>query len=121
MYLESIYQEAKDFRSAGADFGEAGSRHVFASLTVYVEFLCFQPGRQMTRAVMPGYEGTWVAAYSSLRRLRLAVGNDEVEYSAMTGANVLAQKPASAGVWFDPWFRGGRPIALPAPSIAWDL
>jgi hypothetical protein len=116
---ESVYEQAVEFRHAGACFGDASPIEVFARLTVYIEFTESESARQMTQSVVPGQSGLWVAAYSSLRRLQLARGNDEIEYSATRGEWVLSDKPVSAGVWFDPCFLGGRAILLPEPDIEW--
>lgn len=121
MLTESIYEDAADFRYPGADFSGANPQQIFAELTVYVEFGYHQSERYMTETIVPGHDGLWIAAYSSLRRLQLARGNDEIEYSAILGRWVLVHKPSSAGVWFDPCFRGGRPILVPIPHMEWGL
>ena len=119
MLSESIYEDVVDFRDEGAAFGTGDPREVFSGLTVYVEFDTQLPERQMAPTIVPGEIGRWVAAYSSLRRLHLARGDDAVEYSTMIGAQVLAQRPRVIGVWYDPCFPGGRPIAVPTPDIDW--
>lgn len=121
MLPESIYEDEADLRDVGADFGSGDARAIFAELTVYVEFDTNLSERQMVSMRVAGDTGLWVPAYSSLRRLRLARGEDDVEYSAMFGARVLAEVPHVAGVWFDPCFPGGRPIVVPTPDIEWGL
>ena len=115
-----VYDEPADFRDAGVNFGDEDPLGDFAALIVYVEYGQLARERQMTQVTIPGQRGLWVAAYSSLRRLQLARGDDDLDYSATNGEWVLASKPPSVGIWFDPCFPGGRPVLLPNLDVEWD-
>jgi hypothetical protein len=102
------------------DFGRESPLEIFSAVTVYAQFDSDRPGRRPVARTVPGYVGRWVFAYSSLSRLQAAQGNDEVEYSMLRGAELLALIADHAGVWFDRDFPGARLIQLPIPDPPTD-
>lgn len=116
--LDVVLEPDEDLVSREAvDFQHGNPMDVFCAVVVYAEFDSPNLGRHVVAHAVPGYPGRWVLVYSSLRRLRRACGNDEVEYSCVKGVCLLDKLPEGAGVWFDRSFPGGRPILMPAPSL----
>lgn len=116
MLLDSIYD--RDVRSpeADVDFGRGDPVEIFSGIAVYAEFDSDKRDRRPVTWSVPGYAGRWVLAYSSLEKLRSAHRNEDVEYSAVSGARLLVAIPEGAGVWFDRSCLGGRAILLPRPD-----
>jgi hypothetical protein len=99
------------------DFSTGDPMDVFAAAEVYVQYDSDRAGRRPITQAVPGHAGRWILAYSSLSNLHDAAhGDDEIEYSHVIGAQVVADL-AGAGVWLDRGFPGGRQILLPAPDL----
>jgi len=114
MTIDSIYdRSSKVNRGEATDFSRGDPIDVFSTLSLYVEFDTDRSGRQPVTRTVPGHPGKWVCAYSSLERLRASTRDDEVEYSQLSGADLLAALHGDTGVWFDHTFPDGRQILLP--------
>ena len=121
MESDSIFDyDSESAARVAVDFRRGDPMDVFSRIEVYAEFDSPGMGRHPVARAVPGYPGRWVLAYSSLRRLRMACHDDEIEYSWLTGARLLEAMPTQTGVWFDRSFPGGRPILMPPPSLSVD-
>jgi hypothetical protein len=117
-----IFEDEPDTdREPATDFSSDEALEVFARMRVYVEFDSDQRGRRPVEDFVAGHPGQWICAYSSLSRLIDAHRGEEVEYSVISGAMLLAQLPDSAGVWFDRSYPGARKLVLPPVAITTEV